>query len=719
MADEEFEIQDVSLETLGTDDEPEPEPFTYLESSPNLVDEFEAHEEGEAELKRIAEQVVEDFEDDWDSNEIARQRVADEQRLLIGERREKSFPFQNCANAHVPTMLENITRMHSRMYSEIFGDGRNVFGAVPVGPTDQETADVLTLHGNWQINEAIPDFFRQQDRGLLSFIAHGDVIMRSYFDEFRQQNCHELLTCDDFVVPYVLTTTQPDFSDCPRYTTVLRYYRHNLERMRSTWRHVDDVLEEEASFDDEPETPVTDAINESKGLIKPSGSSKSAPYTLLMYEGWLTLPNQVNQRWCEVVVDKDSKTVLSLRIKEEDDWRDRERYEAQATELKSYQVARDGWMTQLEQQRQQADIDNATIDADPMLNELDRLQMKQVANAAPVPPAPPPPQWHKNPDDPFAETLIDPVKKVPIRMHSHGVCIENLRGATGLSYGMIQAQINELQNVLTNQFIDAATLGNVGVILHSELVKMDNFQWQPGKTIPVTGVSGDELKSNIMELRAPPANPQLMEAVKLFQELAQSSMQAPDVLSGEPGKSGETFRGHAARIEQATKQMSVLARKYAMFLKQVLINNGKLNALFLPNEEMLNVVDYKLNTLKNIKVGRHLYQRNYNVVIRSDLRFSSEAQRISEADQLLQMPGAVPPMQQPGALAFLHAAARMALEARGREDMVPLLGPTPPPPETPFGIPPPPPPMPPGMAPPPPGLPSGPPVPSPPQGGAP
>lgn len=709
MADEEFEIVE-PVEVVGEDGEPEIEPFTYLEDAPNLVDEFEAHPDGTAALKDIVRQVCDDFDDDWESNEVARQRQAEEYRLLIGEKRDKTFPFQNCANAHIPTMLENITRLHARMYSEVFGDGRNVFGVVPVGPNDQEAADILTLHGNWQINEAIPDFFRQQDRSLLAFIMHGNTVVRSYFDEFRQQNCHEFLSCDDFVVPYVFTTTQPDFSDCPRYTTILRYYRHDLERMRGAWRHIDDLLEEDSTFDKEPDTLLSDAINQAKGIIKPEGESRAAPYTLLMYEGWMTLPNQVQQRWCEAVVDKDSQTILSLRIKEEDDWRDRERYEAQRAELASYQQQREAWMGQVGQMRQQAEVDNAMIDADPMLGPVDKLQMKQLANGAPIPPAPEGPKWHPAPDDPFADSMIDPVKKVPIRLHSHGVCIENLRGATGLSYGMIQASINELQNVAMNQFLDAATLGNVGVILHSELVKFDNFEWQPGKTIPVKGVTGDELKSNIMELRAPPANPQLMEAVRMFQQISQSSMQSPDVLSGESGKSGETFRGHAARIEQATKQMSTLARKFANHLKQVLINNAKLNALFLPNEEMLNVVDYKVGSLKTIQVGKHLYQRNYNVVFRSDLRFSSEAQRIAEADQMLQMPGAVPPLQQN--LAFIHAAARKALEARGRDDMVQLLGPPPPPPQTPFGLPPPPPP---GMGPPP----GAPPVPSPPQGGAP
>jgi hypothetical protein len=184
------------------------------------------------------------------------------------------------------------------------------------------------------------------------------------------------------------------------------------------------------------------------------------------------------------------------------------------------------------------------------------------------------------------------------------------------------------------------------------------------------------------------------------------------VLSGESGKSGETYRGIAARIEQATKQLSVSAGKYARFLNNVVRNNARLNAVFLPDNELVQMTDMETNRVVAETVGRRLYERNFRIRFTSDLKFSSQAQRISEADEVLQMPAVVPQLQTN--TAFMYEATKKALIARERADMLPTLGPPPPPPETPFGAPPPMPPGPPGPPPPPgggQGAPEGPPMP--------
>jgi hypothetical protein len=99
-----------------------------------------------------------------------------------------------------------------------------------------------------------------------------------------------------------------------------------------------------------------------------------------------------------------------------------------------------------------------------------------------------------------------------------------------------------------------------------------------------------------------------------------------------------------------------------------------------------------------------MYDRPYDVEISADLKFTSTAQRISEADALVQMPNAVPEMAQN--LAFKYETVVKTLEARNRYDLIALLGKPPAPPEM-FGLPTSPPAPPPGMMPPP-GAPPGP-----------
>jgi hypothetical protein len=283
--------------------------------------------------------------------------------------------------------------------------------------------------------------------------------------------------------------------------------------------------------------------------------------------------------------------------------------------------------------------------------------------------------------------LPDRPKMRPIHMIARAVCIEPLAGSIGIGFGDIEADFNRAANTLINQAIDAATLSNAGGFIISSLVQFEEkFSYRPGKMNRLkAGISGEELSKNIFPLRPPPANPQMVELAQKVYEWGQSAIQAPDVLSGESGKSGETFRGIATRVEQATKQLSVSTRNYATScLTPTLRNNARLNAIFMPESQFVSVNDHVLGKASRFEVGRAMYRRNYRVSIAADLKFSSEAQRISEADQLIELGLKYPPLGQD--LAYMHGAYKRALEARGKHDMVPTLGEAPPLPKTPFAI---------------------------------
>ena len=80
---------------------------------------------------------------------------------------------------------------------------------------------------------------------------------------------------------------------------------------------------------------------------------------------------------------------------------------------------------------------------------------------------------------------------------------------------------------------------------------------------------------------------------------------------------------------------------------------------------------------KTLKVGRWMWEQNYHVEIQSDLRFTSRAQRIQEADEIVSL-GKHPVLA--GNMQYQIVAVRKALEARGRKDMAQLVVPPAPPP---------------------------------------
>ena len=125
----------------------------------------------------------------------------------------------------------------------------------------------------------------------------------------------------------------------------------------------------------------------------------------------------------------------------------------------------------------------------------------------------------------------------------------------------------------------------------------------------------------------------------------------------------------------------------------------ELLAQFMPEEEFFFVNNHKVSPSGGelLQIGRANFDQDARVIIKSGMRFQSQAQRIAEADQILQMPGMVPALQ-PN-YAFAEAATRKALQARDADDMLGTLGQPAPVPAQ-FGMPSyPPPPPPPGTGP--------------------
>jgi hypothetical protein len=612
----------------------------------------------------------------------------------------------NCANANVPIVIENVGRNVMRAFGELFGDWFSVFGAVPLGPGGQAEAELVTVHSNWQIREQITDFKRQMYRAMLGYFFIGDMTCHSYYDPVRRTNRHEMLTPDEFCVPFTYTSTQPDYSDCPYYSKILNLYRHDLEARRDQWTYVEEVLDEEASHEDEPEQLLSDKVAKTQGVEK---GETTAPYKIVWYEGWIDLPLQDGEKWCRVVVDYKTERVLELVLLEEADWQDTERYNAQLRELDSYRQEAMSYQMMLQSQEQQIQqVAQETLQVGDMMGEQQKMAVvTQLEEAqAMTPPPPIAPTWLDNPDDPEAKP--EKVKTSPVRLFTHFVNIEPLVGTLGIGWGGMQGDMARAANTMFNQWVDAATLANIWGMVKSDQIKFkEEFSWAPGAMNEVVGMSGTEIKENLMELKAAPPSPELIQGVSLLYQWASSSMQAPDVLSGASGKSGESAKLQLSRVEQATKQISVTTRKFADDLEFVAKNNAKLNRVHMPDEEIIAVAQARGAPITTFQVKRSLYDRNYRFGITADLRFTSKSQRVQEADELATLFTKQFPTQAQQNPALMFKLMENCIKAREQYQLLMYLGPEPPP----LGAPPMP-PMPgapPGQpgAPPPPGSPPG------------
>lgn len=665
-----------------------PPPENLPEEAFNLVPFYSGTEDGKKFLGEVVTKVMDDFEEDWTSCEDWRKKRKARWRLLVGDLDPKRYPWEDCANVHIPVMLERVLRLTHRMYSEMFPDKDVVFTALPSNALNQERADVVTLHDNWQIRKEIPDFFKQNRRALMEFITNGDCVMHSYRDIPAKRNRHEALGCEEIVFPYHFKTSLIDMSDLPRKTRVIRKYKHELIELEAqgVLAGVEEMLEKEQEphFEAGPDLTVRPAVDKYEGKEAPM-KSKAAPYTLYEYHGRCKLPGQKTERPIKAIVSPVCKCILGLYLREEDDWKDAARFKAQTAEFQAFQTSKTMHdQMQAKEQQVQARL------AEPDVPEQERQQLTQTLSAQ-MPPPPQPPAWLK----PDAQGP-DPVRKVPIEEFSHGVCIENLDGSLGLGIGLLLQPFNEAANTAASQFTDAATLANTvtGIMPMNVDFEPGDQRITPGEFAKVR-LSPEQIQNAFKLIQFPPANGQLLEVVKMSTDAADGVSSAPDVLSGEAGKANETYRGIATRVEQATKQLSVLAQNYLEMLTNVLRKNARLNAVFMEDIEIKSVIDPRTMESQTLEVGRQLYVEDFDIAFTADTRFTGREQKIAEADQVLGMVTALPPplAMQLFPPSFMYEAIVQSLKAKGKYDMIRYLGPRPPTPQMPAGMAPPAPPL--------------------------
>lgn len=669
----------------------EEKPLIIDPDSKNLVVDLEGSDEGKKFLQKLVQEVHDEFMQAWDKNSAYREKVAEAWRVLFCDLPPKSKPFEHCANAAIPLALQNVIRLTNKMTTEIFGDWTEIYNFIPSNPKSESVAPVVTQHANWQVRCRKPGYKRQMKRAILIFAVAGDVACHTYYDPVTRQNVDDVLTCDDYVVPYSHVSVNPDFSDVPWIARRFPYYKHRLKQMgkRAGWANVEKVTAYDAPeyTNGQAETTLRNTVSEFMGE-DPFGQKKGE-YEIIQYEGWMELPGIEDELYCQLIFDLCSKIPLKLTVHMKAPYHERARYEAQMQEFQQFQQQ----TQQLEMATQQKEMMVQGLVAQAQSLPQDSpdvgtlVQQAQAAQGQPLPPPPMPPTWMAD-----GQMEPEPPRKDPVYMFSHGVCLEPILGNLGIGLGRIDGQLNIATNTVYSMFLDASALGNGKTFITASNVDFASpFRIGPGVINKAKNIMPSDLQNGIMPLDFGSANPQLIEAADRFMQFGEQSMGTSEILSGEPGKSGETARGFQGRAEQANAMMRVPTMALADFAIQVMKNNCKLNAVFCSEEEIFYVnrynEDLQVAGSQMVKAAREMYDNEYEIELVSDLQFRSRAQKVSEADEIVQLPNAMPDLAYN--YAFKYHAIRESLKARGFHKIArTLLGPPPPLPQNTFGLPP-------------------------------
>jgi hypothetical protein len=672
----------------GPEDE---QPLVLNLESPNLIKELEQSDEGKKFLKRLVQETHDEFMQAWDKNASYREKIAEGWRVLFCDLPPKSKPFEGCANAAIPLALQNIVRLTNKMTTEVFGDFTEPFNFTPMSPESEPVAPIVTQHSNWQIRNRMPGYKRQMKRGILVFAMGGDVAAHSYYDPLTRQNCHEVLSCDDYVTPYTHVSVNPDFSEVPWIARRFPYQKHRLKAMgkRAGWVNVDKVVSYDAPeyTNEQAETTLRNTVAEFMGE-DPFGQKKGE-YEIIQYEGWMELPGTDEELYCQLIFDLCTKIPLKLSVHMRAPYHERMRFDTQKREFEQFAMG----MQQHQMMQQQKDQQVASLVQQAQSLPQDSpdvgtvVQQAQALNSQQLPPPPTPPSWlQEGMDGP------EPPRKEPVYMFSHGVCLEPMVGNLGVGLGRIDGQLNIACNTVWSIFLDAASLGNGKTFITSSNVDFQGpFKIGPGAINKAKNVMPSDLQNAFLPLEFGQANPQLIEAADRFMIFGEQAANTPDIMSGAEGKSGETARGVQARIEQTNAMIQVPTRAFADFVIQIMRNNCKLNAVFSEEEELFYVnrynEDLQVGGAQLVRAARAMYDNEYEIELVSDLQFRSRAQKVSEADEIVQLPNAMPELQ--FNYSFKYHAIKQALIARGMQKIArTLLGPPPPLPQNTFGLPP-------------------------------
>jgi hypothetical protein len=621
--------------------------------------------------KTLPEQIEKHITEDLDGRSGWIEPRAERMKLWLGNLEPKAEPYANCANMHLPILLERTLRLESRIWAQIFRDGQPVFSAQPSSAISKDTAEIVTKHQDWQFRKEIPDFPSHVHCGLMEFIRDGDVVFFSTRDQENGVNRHVHLSVDEFIYPYTRRSMAPDMSDVPHKTRVMFLYRRDLLKMQSLgiYEQVDKVLAHgKGSFESEDAEIIKETTDRFEG-VDPTAHTSDAPYRIYEYYGWAKIPG-ADEIPVRVAMDAKSKVILGIFSRYYDDPKDRARFDKQSQEFDTYQasVAQHAHAMGLESQLLST-LQHPSVPQDESLAVAQQVQKDR-------PPPPVPPQWMES-DETGLPKPPKPCKQKIIEPFSHGCCIWNPDGSHGLGVGMLLVPFQMQANIALNQFIDQATLSNSFTGFIHKMVKLPTGTTtiNPNELVTVDGIPPDGVEKAFFQWRPPPANQQLLEAVTLAQESADGVSSAPDVLSGE--KSGdETYRGQATRVEQAVQQLSVFAANFILVLSQVAKNNALLNYQFLPDEQLQDVMDPATQQMQQVKIGRDMYKDDFNIIFSADLSFASEAARKAEADDVLGMlTKAIPPQLAPVIVppTIYAEAVRNCFRARGLYAMASMV----------------------------------------------
>lgn len=629
---------------------------------PNLVAKMLANAEEKAWLESEVKKLQGVIKEDEQQRKGFLDQCQEIFRLFAMQVPTLPYPAEGVPGSHDPIMTRTVLQLVARGWDQIFPVSGGILHAKPVGEEDDEAADRVNDHMNWQVNEKIPNYKLGHLSALTVYYLVGNAWRAKWWDPTIKSTRFDTLTVDDVILPYSRKDSDPLMRDYPHVTRVRRYFRHRLEALgRAGFLH--DVsrlfakdVPQRPPMDDESE--IEKESQERTGVEAPITytDKRAAPRVLYEVNYWGVLPGEEEERPLKLIFDKWSSIPLALKVREEDDPldvgrfnADKEAYRLQTENLtKEYQTALDSWN-----------------------------QMGGQMAGLPEPPQP------ELPPEP------EPIRKRPQFDIIHYRCFDNPQSAYGLGIGHLLLHPTKYANGLQNWYMINAIVATTqgGLLPKGAMGKRGDIRVQPGKWTE-TELDPTEMVG-VKPFNLPGPHESMWKLIKATKDDASAVVSDVDTMSGRPGPTNETATGAENRNNEARVLINNTIRFYLEAMREEPLMIASDNALFLDEREVFRVSEpSKEDPDQQMAVKKEVYRSDYanpfDITFTADQRAQSQPERIQAANNLIDRLNTSPfSKDMERGLPQYHAAFTMLYRAVGSDRMVASLGPAPEPPKPP------------------------------------
>jgi hypothetical protein len=217
-----------------------------------------AEELSEDVLSTIANDLLEDFEDDIASRKDWIQTYVDGLELLGMKIEERSEPWEGACGVYHPLLSEALVKFQAETVMETLPAGGPVKTEIIGKETPEKMDAAMRVQNdmNYQITDVMKEYRAEHERMLWGLGLSGNAFKKVYEDPHLGRQVSMFCPAEDVVVPYGVSSLEQS----PRVTHVMRKTENEIKRLQVSGFYVDCDLGDPVNALDEVEKRIAEKM---------------------------------------------------------------------------------------------------------------------------------------------------------------------------------------------------------------------------------------------------------------------------------------------------------------------------------------------------------------------------------------------------------------------------------------------------------------------------